>query len=56
MYSFSICLKLSFYQLKIDNYKYKMFYICLINLTKQTSTIDTQNMSKELKHTNTENH
>lgn len=40
--------KLSCYQLKIDCYNYKMFYVILMVTTQQKPVVDTQ------KHTTTE--
>ena len=48
---------LSCYQLKIDYYKYKLFYVSPVVTTKQKPIVDTQNKqeSKPLQIT-TENH
>lgn len=38
---------LSCYQLKICCYKYKIFYVSLIVMTKEKSIVDIQNMIKQ---------
>ena len=47
----------SCYQLKIDYYIYKMFYISLMVTTKQKPTADKQKTKiRELRHASTGNH
>lgn len=48
--------KVSYYWPNIDYYSYKMFYVCLIETTKQKPTVHTQKIKeKKLKYTLTEN-
>ena len=52
-----MCSKLSCYQLKIACYKYKLFHVSLMVITKQKSIVYTQKIKrKESKNTMTENH
>ena len=49
--------KLRCYQLKIDYYIYKMFYVSPIVIIKKKPIIDTHKINrKEPKHTTPENH
>lgn len=52
-----MCSNLSCQQLKIDCYKYKMFYVSLMVSTKQKPKVDTPKIKKkESKHATTEKH
>lgn len=46
MYSFRMCSNLSYYELKIDCYKYRLLYVSPVVIKKQKPMVGTQKNEK----------